>query len=89
MDGLQAYVGSIVVLDTSSPLLYIGTLSSVKDGFLTLTDADIQDALQIHSTKEVYVLEARKFGVKKNRREVKVRGDLVVSISKLEDVIDY
>ena len=87
--GLEAYVGSVVVLDPATPLLYIGTLGRVHQGFLTLTDVDVQDSTQMSSSKEVYVLEARKFGVKKNRHRVEVRGDIVVSISKLDEVIEY
>jgi len=87
--GLEAYIGSVVVLDTSTPLLYIGTLDRQKDGFLTLIDVDVQDSSQIRATKEVYILEARKYGVKKNRHRVEVRGEIVVSISKLDEVIEY
>jgi hypothetical protein len=89
LTGLDAYVGSIVVLDTATPLLYLGTLERVHEGFLTLTDVDVQDSSQMNSTKEIYILEARKFGVKKNRHRVEVRGDVVVSISRLDEVIEY
>jgi hypothetical protein len=89
LSGIASYVGSIVVLDTATPLLNIGTLEQVRDGFLTLTDVDVQDSKQMNSSKELYILEARKFGVKKNRHRVEVRGDVIVSISKLEEVIEY
>ena len=89
LTGIASYVGSVVVLDTATPLLYIGTLEQVHDGFLTLTDVDVQDSKQMNSSKELYILEARKFGVKKNRHRVEVRGDVIVSISKLEEVIEY
>ena len=89
LQGLRGYVGAVVVIDTATPLIYLGTLTLVEPGFLTLADVDVQDAAQIQSTKEVYILEAKKTGVKKNRRQVKVRADLIVSISRLEDVIEY
>ena len=89
LSALEAFVGSDVVLDTASPLIYIGTLERIVDGFLTLVDVDVQDSKQMKSSKELYVLEARKFGIKKNRTSVTVRGDVLISISKLEDVIEY
>lgn len=86
---LEPFIGEEVVLDTASPLIYVGTLERVADGFLTLVDVDVQDANQMKSSKELYVLEARKFGIKKNRTSVTVRGDVLISISKLADVIEY
>ena len=41
------------------------------------------------TTKEVYCLEARKFGIKKNRERVLIRFDKVISISALNDIIEY
>ena len=89
LSALESFIGHVVVLDTASPLIYIGTLDTVADGFLTLADVDVQDSKQIKSSKELYVLEARKFGIKKNRVSVTVRGDVLISVSKLEDVIEY
>ena len=86
---LKEYVGKQVVVDTSTPIFYIGTLDSVDDLFLTLTGCDVHDISEGSSTKELYCIEAKKFGIKKNRTRVKVRKSLMVSISLLEDVIEY
>lgn len=88
-DELSAYLGKPVVVDTSTSMIYIGTLSDASGGFLTLVDVDVHDANEGGSTKEVYMLEARKFGIKKNRTSVKIRAAVVISISLLEDVIEY
>jgi small nuclear ribonucleoprotein (snRNP)-like protein len=88
-EALASFVGKAVVVDTSTPILYIGTLEGVDEFFLTLADCDVHDVGEGASTKEVYCIEARKFGVKKNRRLVKLRKALVVSISLLDDVIEY
>ncbi len=85
----QQLVGQVVVLDTSSQLVYLGTLKSMDDHFLELEDADVHDSNESPTSKEIYVIESRKYGVKKNRRSVFVRAGLVVSISRLEDVIEY
>ena len=89
VERLQGLVGSDVVLDTASPYLYIGRLAAVDDWFMRLEDVDVHDSNETRTTKEVYILEARKFGVKKNRHSVLVRTDKVISVSLLEDVIEY
>jgi hypothetical protein len=42
-----------------------------------------------HAPKEKYILDARKYGIKKNRTRTLVKRDDVISLSLLEDVIDY
>ena len=88
-EGLREFIGRNVVVDTSTPILYIGRLESVDDFFLTLANCDVHDTNEGSSTKELYCIEAKKHGVKKNRRRVKVRKALIVSISLLDDVIEY
>ncbi len=86
---LRELEGEDVVLDTDSPYLYIGMLAEVDEWSIRLEDADVHDANETRTTKEVYLLEARKYGVKKNRHNVIVRADKVISISRLSDVIEY
>lgn len=86
---LQNLVGKEVVLDTKGPLLFLGRLVAVEEDLFTLEDADVHDSSERHGTKEVYILEARKHGIKMNRRRVLVRAAEVVSISLLEEVIEY
>ena len=88
-DELTAFVGQDVVLDTRGALLYIGKLKQAGDWFLELVDADVHDLEESRTSKELYVLDAAKFGIKKNRHSVHVRKVEVVSISKLTDVIIY
>jgi small nuclear ribonucleoprotein (snRNP)-like protein len=86
---LEEFVGKVVVVDTSTPILYLGKLESVDNFFLTLVDCDVHDVSEGASTKELYCIEAKKHGVRINRNQVKVRKALIVSISLLEDVIEY
>lgn len=86
---LRELVGQDLVLDTASPYLYIGRLTEADEWFVRLADADVHDASETQTTKEVYLIEARKFGVKKNRVNVLVRTDKVISISLLSEVIEY
>jgi small nuclear ribonucleoprotein (snRNP)-like protein len=86
---LADFLDQPVVLDTRGDLIYIGTLQTVGDWFLVLAEADVHDLQSTRTSKELYVMDSAKHGVKKNRELVHVRKSEVVSISKLEDVTIY
>jgi hypothetical protein len=67
---VQPFVGQDVVLDTRGELLYIGRLEKATDWFLELADADVHDLAASRTTKELYIMDAAKHGVKKNRKLV-------------------
>jgi len=81
--------GQYVVVDTDSDYLYIGKLLGVSGPFITLGEADVHDRRESSSMNEKYILESKKYGVRSNRREVRVRFQRMVSFSLLDDVIDY
>lgn len=84
---LARFIGRDVVLDTTGPTTYLGTLREIcADGFW-LEDADIRDRTEGHVTKERYVCEARKLGINVNRKRIFVFREIVNSCSALEDVI--
>lgn len=89
LETLKQFLGKEVVLDTKSPLIFLGRLVSLDESALVLEDADVHDAAELPKRKEVYVLEARKHGIKANRRKVVVWSHEIVSVSLLEDVIEY
>ncbi len=86
---LEGFIDKEVVLDTRGAILYLGKLAKVLDHFYELVDADVHDVLEGRTSKELYVMEARKHGVKKNRKSVYVRKVEIISISRLGDVIEY
>jgi len=86
---IAPYLGKEVVLDTRGPIVYLGALAAVDPFFVTLADVDVHDMIDGRTPKEKYILDARKFGIKKNRARVVVRREEVISFSLLEDVIDY
>ena len=88
-DAWAGWVGQVVVVDTNSNFVHIGTLARVLEHFVELKDADAHDSGEGLSTKEQYVMEAKRFGVKPNRKEVSVRKSAIVSLSRLEDVLLY
>ena len=82
-------IGQVVVIDTDSMFVYLGTLDRVEDHFVVLKDVDAHDRRESPSTKEQYIMETKKFGVKPNRKEINVRKELIISVSKLDDVLGF
>jgi small nuclear ribonucleoprotein (snRNP)-like protein len=87
--GILSYSDKNVVVDTNSNFLYIGKLEDVNDHFVILRDADVHDCRQSPSMNEKYIMEAKKFGVRCNRKRVNIRLQEVISMSLLDDVIEY
>jgi hypothetical protein len=79
--------GRIVVLDPNSPYVYLGTLIGWDTLYLHLEDADVHDLRDTKTTREIYLVDARRLGVSSNRKLVMVRIADVVSISALDDVV--
>jgi hypothetical protein len=88
-DAWEAWIGQVVVVDTNSTFVYIGTLTKVLEHFVEMKDADAHDRGEGLSTKEQYVMESKRFGVKPNRREVSIRKSSIVSLSRLDDILLY
>ena len=84
----QEYIGREVILDVSSPYVYVGTFKGSSPHCLILEDADVHDLRDTSTTRELYVLDAKRHGVNHNRKRVLVRLDEIVSVSALEDVIE-
>jgi len=87
--GLKSLVGQEVVVDVKGRYIYIGTLRSVAGDSLVLDDADVHACDDSQTTNEFYVLEAKKNGVRANRNAVYVMRSEVLSVSRLQDVVDY
>ena len=87
MSDLTSLVGERVVLDAASRYVFIGTMKAVHDQYAVLVDADAHDLRDTKSTRDLYVLDALQHGVSVNRRQVWVRLDEIVAISRLDDVV--
>ena len=88
-EGLQFLIGQQVVVDVAAQFVYLGTLKSADAGFLVLADADVHDLRDSDTTRELYVLSSARDGVRRNRKQVSLRWEAVLSISKIEDVVDH
>jgi hypothetical protein len=86
---ILCYQGRYIILDTVSHFIYIGKLEDVSDYFITLRDADVHDRRESPSMNEKYILDSKKYGVRCNRKMVHIRLQEVISISLLDDVIEY
>jgi hypothetical protein len=86
-DPIERMLKKEVVLDTGTPVFYLGTLSEYDDRVFVLTDADMHDARDGHATKEVYIAEACREGISVNRRTVVVMRTAVWSISPVDEVV--
>ena len=86
---LLEYRDHYVVVDTTSPYIYIGKLVDLTEHMLTLRDADVHDRRESMTMNEKYIMEAKKYGVRSNRHLVHIRFDKIISISKLDDVVEY
>ena len=83
------WIGATVVVDTNSIFVYIGKLQEILPDFLVMVEVDVHDRNDGQSTKERYVMDSKLYGVRANRKTVSVRKDLVVSVSRIEDILEY
>ncbi len=86
-DLLEHMLNETVVLDTDTPILYIGKLVEITERTFVLVDADMHDCRDGHANKEVYLAEIRRDGVAVNRRRVVVMRSVVISLSCLADIV--
>jgi len=80
-------VGREVVVDVSSPFVFVGTLSDIDDKMLLLRQADVHDLRDSTTTRERYIMETRLHGIRVNRQQAFVLLHQVVSVSALDDVV--
>ncbi len=84
---LERLIGEKVVLDTGSPIVYIGVLIEMDPAVFVLEEADMHDCREGHANKEVYLAEASTDGVPVNRRRVVVMRSSVISVSRVADIV--
>ena len=85
---LTALLRREVVLDLAGPYVVVGTLAGEDHRYLILDEADVHDLRDSTTTRELYVLDTRRHGIRANRKRVLVNRSDVVSISALDDVIE-
>ena len=88
-EALRELLGTIVVVDTDAPFIYLGRLEGADSEFLRLGQVDAHEIGKASLSKERYVHEARNIGVRSNRKCTWVNLARVLSISRLEDVLTF
>ena len=84
---IAGLVGRAVVVDVSSPFVFVGTLSEIDHNILLLQQADVHDLRDSTTTRERYITETRLHGIRVNRQQAFVMMHQVVSVSALDDVV--
>jgi small nuclear ribonucleoprotein (snRNP)-like protein len=87
-DRLEAFLQQEVVVDLRTEYVCLGTLRGYDEHFLELKNADIHDLRDTDTTREVYVAESKATGIKRNRRRVLLWRSEVVTLARLDDVVD-
>ena len=85
---LSRLIGEVVVIDLSSPYVCLGTLAGLDRDFLELLDADLHDFRDSQATREVYIYDSARLGIRRNRARVLIRRGEVVSIARFQDVVE-
>jgi hypothetical protein len=85
---LEEMRGQLVVIDFRSPYVCLGTLVNWDDGFLEVADADLHDFRDSQATREIYVYDSARVGIRRNRARVLVCRRDVVAIARFGDILE-
>ena len=85
---LESLLGQVVVVDLKSSYVCLGTLIACDDQYLELRDADLHDFRDSTATREVYVYDSARLGIRRNRERVLIRQDDVVALTRFEDIAE-
>ena len=83
---IDELVGSVVVLDFRSSYVCLGTLVGIDPLFYVLEDADLHDFRDSTATREVYVFDSVRLGIRRNRARVLIRRDEVVALTRFSEI---
>lgn len=83
---LENLIGEVVVLDLRSSFVCIGTLHAADALYFEVREADLHDFRDSKATREVYVYDSARLGIRRNRRRVLVLRDEVIALTRFADV---
>lgn len=85
---MHELLGEIVVIDLKSPYVCLGTLASADSEYLEIQDADLHDFRDSSASREIYVFDSVRLGIRRNRQRVLVRRDEVVAIGRFNEIAE-
>jgi small nuclear ribonucleoprotein (snRNP)-like protein len=85
---LAELIGQVVVIDLRSEYVCLGTLAALDEAFLSVVDADLHDLRDSTATREIYVYDSMRLGIRRNRSRVLIRRDEVVAITRFRDIAE-
>jgi hypothetical protein len=85
---LAKLVGQEVVIDLKSQYVCLGMLAGHDAAFLDVADADLHDLRDSTATREIYVYDSMRLGIRRNRARVLIRLDEVVAITRFRDIAE-
>jgi hypothetical protein len=85
---LATMVGQVVVLDLRSPFVCLGKLVGLDNLFFEVHDADLHDFRDNPATRDIYVYDSKRLGIRRNRARVFVRRDDVIAITRFADIAE-
>lgn len=88
LERLTQLVGQILVVDHRSTYVCLGRLVGFDREFLELADADLHDFRDSAATREVYVYDSARLGIRRNRARVLVRLADVVAVTRFDDILE-
>lgn len=87
MAALHEFLGHDIVIDASAPYVFIGKLVSIDERYLVLEHADVHDLRDTKTSRDNYVADTRRLGIRANRERVLVKLDEAAGISRLDAVL--
>ncbi len=83
---LDRLIGQVVVVDLAAPYVCLGTLTKLDPEFLELADADLHDFRDSAASREVYIYDSVRLGIRRNRSRVLIRRREVVAITRFAEI---
>ncbi len=81
---IKNLLGKIVVVDTDSRWLYVGTLALIGKSFITLENVDARDLTETNSTRDMHLSNIKNNGLIINRESIIINKEKLIGLSLLE-----
>ena len=85
---MDQLLGQTVVIDLASPYVCLGNLVGFDREYLEIRDADLHDFRDSPATRELYVYNSVRVGIRRNRGRVLIRRAEVVALTRFSDILE-